>query len=391
MSSLTFRRFTSGALRTMEPTLLLDFLRPHSAFLAKHKCPLPENGDPINAEALEGALLLPRPDTPPELVDALWHIHEMATPQGMEILVEEARRLGIDFAPNGDHAPADVALRVWLADAETVRRKHAEQSVLKRTSYETFAPRDGAALTYRPPDAEVVARIEAEAETWYASQLRGPGARVFIFQRGDELRMLFRHGGTYCRDGKLDGGAPSSVHYRPLVVSVASFNKRTRELRINCGRNSTKREMQFLRECVGLHLFGQRDFFAPDVPRYNLEPLRRDGERSLVCADIPGIERVRLVGLRAYRGGPFHRATEDYADDLFLAMAHDGDRIRPDALLTEAILEFTFADSSKPRRATVRHGNKTKYPRDGDGDLIEAFLRARGFVQGVARAAVEVA
>jgi len=391
MSSLAFRRFTSGALRAVDRELLLELLEPYAAFLARHHCSLPEPGERFNAEAIEAALLLPRPDTPPDLVDALWHIHEMATPRGMEVLIEEAWRLGIDLALDGQCSPADVALRVWLADAEAVRRKHAEQSVLRRTSYETFTPRQGASLTYRAPDAGMTLRMESEAEAWYASRLRGRGARVFVLEHDDEVRFLFRHGGPYCRQAKLDGGEPGSIHFRPLEVSVATFKKRTWELRINCGRGGGKREMRFLRECVGWHLFGQRDFFPPDCPRYNLEPLRLDGKRSLACADIPGIRHVRLIALRTYRGGPFHRACEDRADDLFLALEHEGDRIDPDALLTEAVLEFIFADSHKPRRALVRHGNKTRYPRDGDGDLIETFLRARGFVQGVAHAALAYA
>lgn len=392
MSSLSFRRFThSSSLREIAPEHLLALLRPHAAFLARHHAALPSDPRKLSYEALAVALLQPHPDTPPELVDALWHIHEMATPEAMESLLDEAQRAGIGFDGRLHFSPADVAARVWVAAPDLLRRKHAESAVLMRKSFESFQARPGAALAYRASDAAALAALEAEVARWYVERRRGPGARVFLFEHGHELRLVIRHGGPYRREGSLDGGEPGSVHFRPMGFGTAILDRRSWELRVNVGSGGGgggRREKQMYREAIGLHLFGSATIFPAEVRKYTLEPLRRDGRRSLVCADIPGLRHVRLTELRMHLGGAFHHARVEQAGDVFLALEEQHEAIPDGALLTAARFEVVFADSSKPRSVTVRHGNVAQYAREGDADLVEAFLRHRGFIQGGSHAAL---
>ena len=96
MSSLLFRRFTSAyALREVDPAVLIDFLRPHAAFLAANGVMLPTDPRHLDVERVEIALLSNIGALPVELVDALWHLHEMATPLGMESLQAAAEVAGI--------------------------------------------------------------------------------------------------------------------------------------------------------------------------------------------------------------------------------------------------------------------------------------------------------
>lgn len=389
MSSLSFRRFThSSSLREIAPEHLLALLRPHAEFLGRHYAALPSDPRKLNYEALAVALLQPHPDSPPELIDALWHIHEMSTTEAMESLLDEADRAGIRLDGRLHFSPADVATQVWLSAPDLLRRKHAEHAVLKRKSYESFRARPGAALVYRAPDAATLAALEADIARWYLDRKRGPGARVFLFEHEHEVRLVIRHGGPYRREGSLDDGEPGSVHFRPMGFGTAVFDKRLWELRVNGGG---KREKQLYREAIGRHFFGQADFFPAEVRKYTLEPLRRDGRRSLVCTDVPGLRHVRVVELRMYLGGTFHRAVTEQADDVLLALEENRELIPSDALLTAAKFEIHFADSAKPRSVTIRHGNVAQYTRDGDADLIESFLRRRGFIQGGAHAALACA
>jgi hypothetical protein len=389
MGSLSFRRFThSSSLREIAPEHLLTLLRPHAEFLGRHFAALPNDPRKLNYEALAVALLQPHADSPPELIDALWHIHEMSTPEAMESLLDEADRAGIALDGRLHFSPADVATQVWLAAPDLLRRKHAEHAVLKRKSFESFRPRSSAALVYRAPDAQTLAALEAEVARWYLERRRGPGARVFLFEHAHEVRLVIRHGGPYRREGSLDDGEPGSVHFRPMGFGTAVFDRRSWELRINGGG---KREKQMCREAIGRHLFGQADLFASEAGKYTLEPLRRDGRRSLVCTDVPGLRHVRLVELRMYLGGPYRRAVTEQADDVLLALEESREAIPSDALLTAAKFEIHFADSPKPRPVTIRHGNVAQYTRDGDADLVELFLYRRGFVQGGDHAALACA
>lgn len=384
MSSLSFRRFTSAyALREVDPAALIDFLRPHAAFLAAHGVVLTTDPNRLDIERVEIALLTSVGDLPVELVDALWHIHEMSTPAGMESLLAAADEAGVDL-PRDHLAAADIATRIWVANSDLLRRCHSELSVSRRRSFETFVPAKGTSLAWVPPSPETIAALDAAVAAWYTANRRGRGASVLFFDHGNEVRFLIRHGGPYRREGSLDDGKPGCVRFRPMDHGVVVFDRRTWELRLNGG---TKKERTAYRELVGLHIFGRREMFPPDPDRYDLEPLRAQGRRSLVCTDVAGLASVRLVELSLYVGGPYHRRKVEKADDVLVALEAAGESIPSDALLTAATFEVRFADGRKPRPVTIRHGNTAAYTRDTDAELIEIFLRRRGFVKGVKEAA----
>lgn len=388
MGSLAFRRFTdSSSLREIAPHHLHALVWPHAAFLARHGCVLDDDPERLNYEALAVAVLQPHRDTPAALIDALWHIHEMSTPSAMEALVEEARSAGLELDPARHFSPADVATQVWLHSPEMLRRTHAETAVLRRKSFESFAPSPGAARAYRAPAGEVLEALEAQIAAWYVEKRRGVGARVFSYEHEHEVRLVVRHGGPYRREGRLDAGEPGSVHFRPMAFGVIVLDRRTWEVRINAGG---KRERELYRRAVGTHLFGRAEFFPAGVARYTLDPLR-EGRNCLVCADVPGLRHVRLTELRMYLGGHFRHARIEQADDVFLALEAARESIPRDVLLTAAKFEIVFADSPKPRSVTIRHGNVAQFTRDEDADLVESFLRNRGFVIGGGDAALACA
>lgn len=388
MSSLSFRRFTSAyALREVDPAVLIDFLRPHAEFLAANGIMLPTDPAHLDIERVEIALLTNVGGLPVELVDALWHMHEMATSLGMESLLAAAQAAGLAL-PHDHLSPADIAARVWVENPDLVRRCHTEITVSRRRSFETFVPAAGATLAWATPGPARLAAFETAIVAWYAEHRRGPGARVLFFDHGDEVRFLVRHGGPYRREGSLDDGKPGCVRYRPMAHGLIVFDCRTWELRINGG---TKGECTAYRQLIGHHIFGRADMFPADPDRYTLEPLRTLGRRSLACAHVQGLASVRLVELTMYVGGPFRRKKVEKADDVLLALEHARETLPDDALLTAATFDVRFADGRKPRLVTIRHGNKATYTRDTDADLIEAFLRGGGFVKGGSHALVAVA
>ncbi len=67
---------------------------------------------------------------------------------------------------------------------------------------------------------------------------------------------------------------------------------------------------------------------------------------------------------------------------MLLALEAAGETISSDALLSNATFDVRFTDGRKPRPVTIRHGNTASYTRDTDTELIEDFLRRRGFVKG---------
>lgn len=386
MTRPLFRRFTHwSALREIHRVHLHAVVLPHAAYLAAHSVVLPADPEDLDYERL-GLFLLDLPhDAPPLLVDGLYHIHEMATREGAEALIDAAAAAGIALSTVHSLAPADIAAQIWILNPELLRGQHAQATIERRRSLDSYLPRPGPRPRLANLEASVPA-LERAVDAWYAERQKGRGAKVFASETEHEVRLIVRHGGLYKREGSLENGEPSSVHYRPMAFSLAIYDRRSGELRLNA---KGKREKDMYRERVGYCLFGDRDFFLGSTPKYTLEPLRRDGRECLRWSDVPGIRRVLLREVTMYLGGAYeHRRTESAAD-VFLALEERGEVLPEDALPTAAKFEFTFADSPKPRPVKIYHGNTAQYTRDGDADLVEQWFRLRRFiVQGARHAAV---
>lgn len=134
------------------------------------------------------------------------------------------------------------------------------------------------------------------------------------------------------------------------------------------------------RQQFGLHLFGDADFF-PGTGKYTLAPLQNDGEASLRCDDVEGMEWVRLKEIHVYWGGTegeieVRKAT---GGDVFTAYAARGAAF-PRGRLIKAVFEVKFADCKTPRSVTIKPSNIAQFRRDHDSVLIDAWLALRGFV-----------
>lgn len=355
---------------------LRDLLLPHADFLASHGAALAETTTALDVQAIAKVILQPHDDTPYELVDALTHIHEMATPEGMERLQNAAQLTGIVLDPTIERTPADLALELWLDAPELLRRQHAEHIVLKRRALYSYFPRPDVARV-RPGDLDgALARFETAVRKWYREQGRGDGASVIVFDDQQETRLVIRYGGPYQRRGCLQDDQPGTVQFRPMEFAYVVVKWQSLELAMNC---RLKGERELFRRAIGEAIFGQSGFFSIDT-KYSLEPLRL-GRPSLRRADVPGIRNVRLVSLTVDKDGPHHRVDTICADDVFRAIDDDGDLIPRTADLISAKLLFEFTDSKKERAVTIRAGNRATYTRD-DTELVERFLVARGFMKG---------
>lgn len=374
-----------SVLREIEASRLLRLIAPHRAFFAAHGCELPTEPAALDIERLAVILLQPQPDTPPELIDALTHIHEVVTLHNAEFLREQAQAAGLAL-PDSDSSPTDLAVHIWLERPSLLRRFHAEHVVLRRRSFHTLQAAAGAALD-RPLDLS--ARLERLAHCvreGYASMNRGRSAYIIPVVSGDELRLVVPHGAPYCRRGCWRESEPSSVGFRPMEFAYAVLDWANWELRLNC---KTLKERRLLASGVGRCLLGDAAFFT-EQEKYTLDPLRR-GSASLVCSGAPGVRRVRLVALTMRLGGPFGRVREESADDLFAALDREDEPIPEDAELLQARFAFEFADSPKPRPVTLARGNRATYTRDGDGALVERFFEQQRFSRRVKREALALA
>ena len=130
---------------------------------------------------------------------------------------------------------------------------------------------------------------------------------------------------------------------------------------------------------LGLHLFGNEDFFPGDG-KYTLKPLRDSGADSLVCSDIEGVEWIKLKELQFFWGGPYREIEIWKADDIFAMLADKERKIPSGVPILKAGFHVKFEDAKNPRTVSIRPSNVAQFSRDDDGELVEAWLKKREFI-----------
>lgn len=381
MATLHLKRFSRPeTLKKVDRRLLLQFLAPYREFFRGRgvELPPPSGSAKVEFDRLSAVLMSPDVDTPDELANALYFVHEMATTEGMDQLLAgvDAKDLLGDRAHSA--TPAEVAIAMWLKDRERLEQKHAESALSKPRAFEYFQAERGPTLLDEPT-AKVLAPLEQDLDGWFERRLRGRGCRVFPSTRGEEIWFLVRHGDPFKREASLKDGEPSSVFYRPEKIDVVVYTPALGELRIYA---RSKGEKSLYRKKFGFYLFGDEDFF-PGVGKYTLEPLRKRGPKALVCEDVEGLDWVILRELRWVWPGAHFEIETRRATDLFAAIEARGGEIPEAPRLQSAKFQVKFTKAKRPRTVAIRPSNIADYTRDPDSVVIEEWLTRRGFSRAV--------
>ena len=208
MTTLNLQRFTRvETLRAIKQELLAEFLQPYNYFFQSRGVSLSpqEDSGELDCKGLVNVFMHPDADTPDGLADALYYIHEMATTDGMDQLMEEAEKSAIRIAYHPGSTPEDIAIQVWLADREIVERKHAEQFLSRPKSFEYYQSANEPTSIGKLKN-DTLRGIEKNLDDWFEKKKRGRTSRVFAFPRGAETWFLVRHGEPYKREGSIKDG-----------------------------------------------------------------------------------------------------------------------------------------------------------------------------------------
>jgi len=379
MATYSLRRFSYvSGLKAIAPKNLRALLEPYSGFFAGRgvTLPPPTAMDGWDHEALVHVLMNPNGDTPDDLSEALYFIHEMATPEAMNDLLVEAEKHNVHLNGSPDPTPADIAVQMYLQRKDIVEKKHAEQYLVRPRSFEHFVTEISPIPIFTDPAPTTLQVLERDMDRWFEGKKRGGNCRVFSFPKGGEVWFLVRHGEPYKREGSIENGQSSSVFYRPEKHDVLVYVPATGEIRMNA---RSKGEKDLYRRMFGFHLFGDEKFF-PGNSKYSLEPLRRDGAESLVCTDVEGIDWIRLKQIEYFWGGPEREKEIRKAEDVFAALSRRDGAIPRKAALLRASFLVKFSNSKTPRTINVKPPNVAQYMRDSDSIIAEDWLVKRGFV-----------
>lgn len=379
MPNYNLRRFAHPSVfKSVAPTTLWEFLVPHKSFLAEKGFTLPDDCrsmSDFDYLMLTSILMTPHEDGSPDLVDSLFFTHEMASDQMMDDLLDVAAGIGLTVA---DEATSlDIAMQIWVADHEALERKHSQQHITKTRTFEHYQAEAPLALQY--PRPESVADMESVMDEWFIKHKRGGDSKLFIYPSPDEVWFLVRHGEPCKRESAVQGSKSKGILYRPETFDVICYVPALGELRVHA---KIKGERDLYRREFGKLLADSTGHF-PGQDKYTLEPLLDRGEDSLKCADIDGIDWIMLKELHVRKSAIHFKFTVVYKDsNVFAILRELKETLKRSDVLVKATFLVKFTGEDKARTVTLTPPNRVQLRRDSDGEPVERWLRAFGFVTG---------
>ncbi len=380
MATYSLNKFAQpDVLKNIQEDRLLQFLSPHSVYLEERGFKLQKNGSgQIDYDMLCRVLMQPTEGIPPNMVDALYFVQEVADDEMYDELLEMAKTGNVTVP--ADASPADLAVLLWLKDPELIKKPHAEALMMKPKGFISFQSEKAKGKKLAISDANIAA-LESLMDLWFEQNKRGKGCKVLPFDMENENKIYFlvRHGMPFKREGKIEDGETGSVFYRPEFHDVVIYDTEANELQI-FNKSGGKKERAMYLSAFGQIFFKDTEYF-PNEDKYTLQPLIADGVNSLSCLDIEGLAEVRLTEVQLLFHGPFNDRTILRSKDIFKSLQNRSRNFPDYGNLVAASFQVKFDGSSKPRTIKIKTPNIASFDRKEDSHVIEQWMKARGFIK----------
>ncbi len=381
MSTFNPRTFTTpGIFESIKSDLLVRFFGPYRNYFDEIGVTIPAEQQHETFEHRRVIEALTEPNTPPPpppLVEAMCIIDDLANEHGADALERELTRENPGFRRPDEIEDANFALVTWLENPALVERVTFRTFALEGRSYLSFKLDAKYAAPARPP-GDLVEGLKEQVRARFAHVYPMESFRIRHVADDNGGRFVIRHGGPLVREGIVSNAAPEESEtalFRRELFDIVIFAADVRELRIHA---RSKRDCDLYTRAFGACAFDDEDAF-PDADKYTLNPLvgRREG---FECGAIAGLRRVRLTEFTIGYPGTNRESVTRRARDIFQMAAIRNAGIPSGGMLTKARFEVSVANAARPRTVAIHVPNKAQYKRDTDGEIVEQWLRATGFV-----------
>lgn len=355
---------------------LIKFLLPYTGYLSGRSFTVPTDPSAeFPHDELAKLLMQYDANIPPDLVNGLYYIDEVASNETLEEMMERANDAGITLAVDGKSTPADVATQIWNAKPDLLIERAVRSLAFQKSSFMYFLGKTARKRSLPATPDTQLKMLETEMDPWFESKQRGKGTRVFAFPSTGKVWLLVRHGMPMIREGKHeDDGSAGVAFYRPQKHDVVIYDADQDVLAVNA---DTKGARTLYRESIGLVLFGDKEYFG-EGEIFTLAPIRDDGPDCLVCSDIEGIDRVRLREVVRVLPGRIPITEITRASDLFAALGDHADAKFKYGTIIAAKFGVLFRGARQERVVNLSKGS-ARYDRETDAPAVEAWLDARNF------------
>ena len=321
-----------------------------------------------------------QPDSVPvALLDALFHVRELADDHGHEELIDG---MGgpLFVADAAALPPRDVSLLAYLDHRDLFNRVRGRRVISATRRFREFKGRE--VLSVDLPDAESVQRLERRLGRGFERRNRSLHCRIHAYALDGLHHFDITHGRPRLRDGALDERGDqireAAVEYRPQQVDRVSYDPNRGVLRVTARDARTTRAYC---DCFGELLFGQIGWFS-DAAVLTLTPLVHDPVAAL--RPTRGIRDVRLVYAQVVCPGRVGMDLMFRSEDVFAGLAEHGGVSLDDGQLTWVSLKVTYVHGGT-RITKLGLPNHVTYNNHRDEPVIRQFLEERGFLDGPMR------
>ena len=272
---------------------------------------------------------------------------------------------------------ADMALLVYLHDAEELNVLETDYAALKKRSFAMrMTQRDTRDLFI---SSEQLHRFEEGMNQIFRAKNYGSTARVTLAENdGREIVLLVRHGDPYRRQGIVVNGRQSrTIGFQPESYNTLSINRESGELRLGIPASPKWLEEAYCKQ-LGMSFFN--DYNAFSTPRINdLDKIKELG-RDILVYHGAGKVNISLLSITAYFSavGGMSGALMAAAGDLF----RDMEQIHFDLSSLGRIIraKFLVKIGQLERTISLDASNRSGYDYDDFGMVVDAWLRQVGII-----------
>jgi len=266
----------------------------------------------------------PEENYPEGLVADLHRIAELGNTNGLEIILQQAARLGVRLTAGTEdeeqelhHDPKHVAVRVFLDHHDIFDAASDMIALMARTSLAEFSGRDEGVEAAM--DERTKAEFEAATASIFEQDMRSKYCRVGWYDDADELVLVIAHGSPITTTPIVQRDEERVISFRAAEHAVLSYNSTTGLLKI--GGVAKARHVD-LAELFASKILGKPGFFADEDAQklYTLDPIQHAGFGfTFNHAFDPGIQRVQITEVQVDRVGADPRSGETRTFHSFLA------------------------------------------------------------------------
>lgn len=397
--AIDLRKFVNPRfIRTVDPDLLARLLERHREV----KRGWEGGSSGIEFEALQAVFAGPVACYPEGLVVDLHRVAELGNAEGLRLILDQARRLGIALRPERDadggerrQDPKHVALRTFL-DEPAVFDAASDMLAL--------AVRSSSLVEYAGIEPGIEADLGEAARAGFAAEVTamleaafcGTYCRLGWYTDGDDVNLVVSHGSIVRTAPVVKGGEERVVSYRDAEQAVVSYCAATGRLKLG---DIPKARCAEVADLFARCMLGRPGFFAAEGAQdlYTLAPIERGGPGFCFRTGFDdGIQEVQIVeaqaarvydGARPGRGFGGSRVVARDARCCALVRLDEvmhGGRLGEDWRLEHVVLRIAFdcgADRPAQVTAKIRPPSQAAFPRHRFEGRVLKLLHRNGLVR----------